>query len=93
MVAMFRYSSVATYTVSMPPHKLKFGGAIKQEWLMEETDKVCFLFIHFHVDIFRSVQADMHIIIFLTHAIMFEGAHERHKTVHRNCKLFEDSKL
>ncbi|CAL5209312.1 unnamed protein product [Lathyrus oleraceus] len=40
MVAMFRYSSVATYTVSMPPHKLKFGGAIKQEWLMEETDKV-----------------------------------------------------
>ncbi|KAL5097352.1 hypothetical protein RYX36_001679 [Vicia faba] len=40
MVAMFRYSSVATYTVSMPPQKLEFGGSIKQEWLMEETDKV-----------------------------------------------------
>lgn len=44
----------------MPPQKLEFGGAIKQEWLMEETDKVCFLFGRFHVDISRSVQADIY---------------------------------
>ncbi|KAK7343793.1 hypothetical protein VNO77_12828 [Canavalia gladiata] len=40
MVAMFRYSSVTTYTVSMPPQKLEFGGAIKQEWLLKETENV-----------------------------------------------------
>ncbi|KAG5077990.1 hypothetical protein JHK82_056685 [Glycine max] len=40
MVAMFRYSSVATYTVSMPPQKLEFSGAIRQEWLSKETQNV-----------------------------------------------------
>lgn len=40
MVAVFRYSSVTTYTVSMPPQKLEFGGAIKQEWLLKETETV-----------------------------------------------------
>jgi len=51
MVAVFRYSSVTTYTVSMPPQKLEFGGAIKQEWLLKETETVCSIFGHFHVDI------------------------------------------
>ncbi|XP_019452735.1 PREDICTED: putative 1-phosphatidylinositol-3-phosphate 5-kinase FAB1D isoform X1 [Lupinus angustifolius] len=40
MVAMFRYSPVTTYTVSMPPHKLEFSGTIEQEWLSKETEKV-----------------------------------------------------
>ncbi|TKY51496.1 putative 1-phosphatidylinositol-3-phosphate 5-kinase FAB1D [Spatholobus suberectus] len=40
MVAMLRYSSVATYTVSMPPRKLEFSGAIRQEWLLKETENV-----------------------------------------------------
>ncbi|KAK7391172.1 hypothetical protein VNO78_19584 [Psophocarpus tetragonolobus] len=40
MVAMFRYSSAATYTVSMPPRKLEFSGATRQEWLWKETQNV-----------------------------------------------------
>ncbi|XP_004496392.2 putative 1-phosphatidylinositol-3-phosphate 5-kinase FAB1D isoform X2 [Cicer arietinum] len=40
MVAVFRYSSVITYTVSMPPQKLEFSGAIKQEWLLKEAENV-----------------------------------------------------
>ncbi|BAT94383.1 hypothetical protein VIGAN_08098200 [Vigna angularis var. angularis] len=40
MVAMFRYSSVTTYTVSMPPQKLEFNGAMRQEWLLKETKNV-----------------------------------------------------
>ncbi|KAH1139491.1 hypothetical protein GLYMA_10G218400v4 [Glycine max] len=40
MVAMFRYSSVATYSVCMPPRKLEFCGAIRQEWLLKETQNV-----------------------------------------------------
>ncbi|CAJ1976850.1 unnamed protein product [Sphenostylis stenocarpa] len=40
MVAMFRYSSVTTYTVSMPPRKLEFCGAMRQEWLLKETKNV-----------------------------------------------------
>jgi len=51
MVAMFRYSSVTTYTVSMPPQKLEFNGAMKQEWLLKETKNVCFLLGYFHLDI------------------------------------------
>jgi 1-phosphatidylinositol-3-phosphate 5-kinase len=51
MVAMFKYSSVTTYTISVPPQKLEFSGAMKQEWLLKETENVCSIFRHFHVDI------------------------------------------
>ncbi|XP_028804330.1 LOW QUALITY PROTEIN: putative 1-phosphatidylinositol-3-phosphate 5-kinase FAB1D [Neltuma alba] len=40
MVAMFRYSSVATYTVWMPPKKLEFTGAIRKDWLLKEVENV-----------------------------------------------------
>ncbi|XP_061344113.1 putative 1-phosphatidylinositol-3-phosphate 5-kinase FAB1D [Gastrolobium bilobum] len=40
MAAMFRYSSVTTYTVSLPPQKLEFSGAIRQECLLKETENV-----------------------------------------------------
>ncbi|XP_057422625.1 putative 1-phosphatidylinositol-3-phosphate 5-kinase FAB1D isoform X2 [Lotus japonicus] len=40
MVALFRYSSVTTYTVSMPPQKLEFNCAIRQEWLLKEIQNV-----------------------------------------------------
>ncbi|KAK7279745.1 hypothetical protein RJT34_24802 [Clitoria ternatea] len=40
MVAMFRYSSVTTYTVSMPARKLEFSGAIRQDFLLKETENV-----------------------------------------------------
>ncbi|KAK3230343.1 hypothetical protein Dsin_002224 [Dipteronia sinensis] len=36
MVAMFRYSSVTNYTVSMPPQKLEFNNSINKEWLKGE---------------------------------------------------------
>ncbi|GMH31339.1 hypothetical protein Nepgr_033182 [Nepenthes gracilis] len=40
MVAIFRYSPVATYTVSVPHQKLEFDNSIKDEWLKKETVNV-----------------------------------------------------
>lgn len=40
MAAMFKYSPVATYTVSLPPQKLEFSNSIRTD-LKEEYDKVC----------------------------------------------------
>ncbi|XVF63238.1 hypothetical protein PTKIN_Ptkin09bG0071600 [Pterospermum kingtungense] len=41
MVAMFSYSLVTTYTVSMPPQQLEFSDSIKPDWLKEEFENVC----------------------------------------------------
>lgn len=41
MIAMFRFSSVTCYTVSMPPQKLEFTGAIREDWLLKEIENVC----------------------------------------------------
>lgn len=40
VIAMFRYSPVATYTVSLPPWKLQLSNSIKQDLLMKETENV-----------------------------------------------------
>ncbi|KAK6276842.1 hypothetical protein POUND7_017165 [Theobroma cacao] len=40
MVAMFSYSSVTTYTVSMPPQQLEFSKSIRPDWLKEEYENV-----------------------------------------------------
>ncbi|KAJ7969722.1 1-phosphatidylinositol-3-phosphate 5-kinase [Quillaja saponaria] len=40
MVAMFRYTSVAIYTVSMPPGKLDFSNSMKEDLLLKETQNV-----------------------------------------------------
>ncbi|KAM4131149.1 hypothetical protein ACJW30_01G156100 [Castanea mollissima] len=40
MVAMFKYSTVAIYNVSVPPRKLEFSNSIRQEWLRKETENV-----------------------------------------------------
>ncbi|XWS24864.1 hypothetical protein CRYUN_Cryun27aG0021600 [Craigia yunnanensis] len=40
MVAMFSYSSVTTYTVSMPPQQLEFREPIRPDWLKEEFENV-----------------------------------------------------
>lgn len=40
MVAMFRYSEVAIYTVSMPPQKLEFDSSMRQGHLIRETENV-----------------------------------------------------
>ncbi|PPD72293.1 hypothetical protein GOBAR_DD30815 [Gossypium barbadense] len=40
MVAMFSFSSVTTYTVSMPPQQLEFSRSIRPDWLKEESENV-----------------------------------------------------
>ncbi|OMO49729.1 Chaperonin Cpn60/TCP-1 [Corchorus capsularis] len=41
MVAMFSYSSVITYTVSMPPQQLEFSSkSVRPDWLKEEFENV-----------------------------------------------------
>ncbi|TYI28833.1 hypothetical protein ES332_A05G272300v1 [Gossypium tomentosum] len=40
MVAMFSFSSVTTYTVSMPPQQLEFSMSIRPDWLKEESENV-----------------------------------------------------
>ncbi|KAF8018264.1 hypothetical protein BT93_H3225 [Corymbia citriodora subsp. variegata] len=40
LVAMFRYSPVTTYTISMPPQKLEFNSSIRSEWFAKEVEKV-----------------------------------------------------
>ncbi|XP_038899624.1 putative 1-phosphatidylinositol-3-phosphate 5-kinase FAB1D [Benincasa hispida] len=40
MVAMFRYSEVAIYTISMPPQKLEFNSSMRQGHLIRETENV-----------------------------------------------------
>ncbi|XP_047322028.1 putative 1-phosphatidylinositol-3-phosphate 5-kinase FAB1D isoform X2 [Impatiens glandulifera] len=41
MAAMLRYSTVATYSVSMPPITLEFNNSIRGEFLKKEVEKVC----------------------------------------------------
>lgn len=40
MVALFKYSPVPTYTVSLPSQSLEFNDSTKADWLKEEYDKV-----------------------------------------------------
>ncbi|KAE8715324.1 putative 1-phosphatidylinositol-3-phosphate 5-kinase FAB1D-like isoform X3 [Hibiscus syriacus] len=40
MVAMFSYSTVTAYTVSMPPQGLEFSRSIRPYWLKEEFENV-----------------------------------------------------
>ncbi|KAE8684539.1 putative 1-phosphatidylinositol-3-phosphate 5-kinase FAB1D-like isoform X3 [Hibiscus syriacus] len=40
MVAMFSYSTVTTYTVSMPPQRLELSRSIRPDWLKEEVENV-----------------------------------------------------
>lgn len=41
MVAMFRYSTVATYSVSLPHWKVEFTNSIERDFLKEEVADVC----------------------------------------------------
>ena len=40
LVAMFKYSKVATYSVSLTPEKLEFGNSVRGEVLKEEFEDV-----------------------------------------------------
>lgn len=41
MVAMFRYSSVSTYSVSLPHWKVEFSDSVGEEFLKKEVEDVC----------------------------------------------------
>lgn len=43
MVAMFKYSTITTYSVSLPPEKLEFSSSVNGEFLKKELEDVCFL--------------------------------------------------
>ncbi|XP_027364177.1 putative 1-phosphatidylinositol-3-phosphate 5-kinase FAB1D isoform X2 [Abrus precatorius] len=61
MIAMFRYSSVTTYTVSMPPRKLEFSGSIRQEYLSKEIENVYMKGISFFTEVancLKTIQFD-----------------------------------
>ncbi|KAL3641353.1 hypothetical protein CASFOL_016321 [Castilleja foliolosa] len=40
MVAMFKYSTVVTYSVSLPPQKMEFGCSVKGEFLKKDSENV-----------------------------------------------------
>lgn len=50
MVAIFKYSSVTTYTVSLPPQMLEFNDSVRADWLKNEYDKVYMNGIQFFRD-------------------------------------------
>ncbi|CAA0827851.1 Putative 1-phosphatidylinositol-3-phosphate 5-kinase FAB1D [Striga hermonthica] len=40
MVAMFKYSTVVTYSVSLPPQRLEFSFTVKEEFLKKDSENV-----------------------------------------------------
>lgn len=42
MVAVFKYSTVTTYSVSLPPEKLAFSSSVNEEFLKKDFEDVCF---------------------------------------------------
>nr|GMD77994.1 putative 1-phosphatidylinositol-3-phosphate 5-kinase FAB1D [Ipomoea batatas] len=56
MAAMFRYSPVATYSVSLPPLKLEFSNPVKGEYLKRDFEKVHSKGIRMFMDIENSLK-------------------------------------
>ncbi|XP_048424756.1 putative 1-phosphatidylinositol-3-phosphate 5-kinase FAB1D isoform X2 [Pyrus x bretschneideri] len=56
MVALFKYSPVTTYTVSVPPLKLPFSSSIRQDWLMKETQNVYMKLIYLFKEVANSLE-------------------------------------
>lgn len=42
MVAVFKYSTVTTYSVSLPLEKLEFSSSVNEEFLKKDFEDVCF---------------------------------------------------
>ncbi|PHU19672.1 putative 1-phosphatidylinositol-3-phosphate 5-kinase FAB1D [Capsicum chinense] len=57
MVAMFKYSTVTTYSVFLPPKKLEFSSSIKGEFLKQEFDDVYLKGIMMFVDVEKALKA------------------------------------
>ncbi|KAH6780396.1 hypothetical protein C2S52_011633 [Perilla frutescens var. hirtella] len=56
MVAMFKYSPVATYSVSLPPQKMEFSASVKREFLKKYSDDVYLQGILMFLDIEKSLK-------------------------------------
>lgn len=41
MVAVFKYSTVTTYSVALPPEKLEFSSSVDGEFLKKDFEDVC----------------------------------------------------
>ncbi|KAK4708327.1 hypothetical protein R3W88_029252 [Solanum pinnatisectum] len=57
MVAMFKYSTVTTYSVFLPPKKLEFSSSIKREFLKQEFNDVYLKGIMMFVDVEKALKA------------------------------------
>ncbi|XAR55617.1 1-phosphatidylinositol-3-phosphate 5-kinase [Bertholletia excelsa] len=69
MVAMLRYSQVATYSTSLPPQKLEFTNSIKEDLLNKEFENVYNKGMHLFQEVARFLQ---HI------ASQFSGSNLKH---------------
>ncbi|KAM1105758.1 hypothetical protein ACFX1X_002743 [Malus domestica] len=56
MVALFKYSPVTTYSVSVPPLKLPFSRSIRQDWLMKETQNVNMKLSYLFTEVANSLE-------------------------------------
>ncbi|XP_006351186.1 putative 1-phosphatidylinositol-3-phosphate 5-kinase FAB1D isoform X1 [Solanum tuberosum] len=57
MVAMFKYSTVTTYSVFLPPKKLEFSSSIKGEFLKQEFNDVYLKGIMMFIDVEKALKA------------------------------------
>ncbi|GFP81328.1 putative 1-phosphatidylinositol-3-phosphate 5-kinase fab1d [Phtheirospermum japonicum] len=55
MVAMFKYSTVVTYSVSLPPQKMEFGSSVKGEFLKKDSENVYSKGISMFLEIEKSL--------------------------------------
>ncbi|XP_057798907.1 putative 1-phosphatidylinositol-3-phosphate 5-kinase FAB1D [Salvia miltiorrhiza] len=56
MVAVFKYSSVATCSVSLPPQKMEFSASVRRELLKKDSDDVYLQGISMFIDIEKSLK-------------------------------------
>ncbi|KAK4483851.1 hypothetical protein RD792_011060 [Penstemon davidsonii] len=56
MVAMFKYSSVATYSVSLPPQKMEFNSSIRGDFLKKDSENVYLKGISMFLEIEKSLK-------------------------------------
>ncbi|PIN19022.1 1-phosphatidylinositol-3-phosphate 5-kinase [Handroanthus impetiginosus] len=58
MVAMFKYSSVLTYSVALPPQKMEFNSSVRGEFLKKDSENVYLKGISMFLEIEKSYLLD-----------------------------------
>ncbi|KAG8378364.1 hypothetical protein BUALT_Bualt08G0129800 [Buddleja alternifolia] len=56
MVAMFKYSPVVTYSVSLPPQKMEFNSSVRGDFIEKDSDNVYLKGISMFLDIEKSLK-------------------------------------